>query len=80
MLAGGWARSPAVRSVKLARLGPFDHPTVTEAGARGAALLAGVAAGRFAGIQDLPAPSGAAPGPRRPLVATPDSPRERSPW
>ena len=80
VLAGGWARSPAVRSVKLARLGPFDHPTVTEAGARGAALLAGVAAGRFAGIQDLPTPSGAAPGPRRPLVATPDSPRERSPW
>ena len=60
VLAGGWARSPAVRSVKLARLGPFDHPPVTEAGARGAALLGGVAAGRFAGIEELPAPSAAA--------------------
>jgi sugar (pentulose or hexulose) kinase len=58
VVAGGWARSPAVRSVKLARLGPFDHPPVTEAGARGAALLGGVAAGRFAGIEELPAPAG----------------------
>jgi glycerol kinase len=35
-------------------LGAFEWPRVTEAGARGAALLAGVAAGRFAGIDDLP--------------------------
>jgi sugar (pentulose or hexulose) kinase len=61
VLAGGWARSPAVRSVKLARLGPFEHPPVTEAGARGAALLGGVAAGRFAGVQELPAPGGGPP-------------------
>jgi sugar (pentulose or hexulose) kinase len=62
VLAGGWARSPAVRSVKRARLGPFDWPPVTQAGARGAALLAGVAAGRWAGIEDLPGPD--APGHR----------------
>ncbi|HET6751457.1 MAG TPA: FGGY family carbohydrate kinase [Actinomycetes bacterium] len=54
VLAGGWARSPAARSVKRALLGPFEWPRVTEAGARGAALLAGVAAGRYAGIGDLP--------------------------
>jgi sugar (pentulose or hexulose) kinase len=54
VLAGGWARSPAARSVKRAVLGPFEWPRVTEAGARGAALLAGVAAGRYAGIGDLP--------------------------
>jgi sugar (pentulose or hexulose) kinase len=54
VLAGGWARSPAARSVKRAVLGAFDWPPVTEAGARGAALLAGIAAGRFAGIGDLP--------------------------
>jgi sugar (pentulose or hexulose) kinase len=54
VLAGGWARSPAARSVKRAVLGAFEWPRVTEAGARGAALLAGVAAGRFAGIDDLP--------------------------
>ena len=56
VLAGGWARSPAVRSVKRAVLGPYDWPQVTQAGARGAALLAGIAAGRFAGIDDLPDP------------------------
>ena len=64
VLAGGWARSPAVRSVKLARLGPFDHPPVTEAGARGAALLGGIAAGRFASIEDLPAPGAGVAGTR----------------
>jgi sugar (pentulose or hexulose) kinase len=56
VLAGGWARNPAARSVKRAVLGPFDWPPVTQAGARGAALLAGVAAGLFAGIDDLPDP------------------------
>jgi sugar (pentulose or hexulose) kinase len=55
VLAGGWARSPANRSVKRALLGAFEWPRVTEAGARGAALLAGIAAGRYAGIEDLPA-------------------------
>jgi sugar (pentulose or hexulose) kinase len=54
VLAGGWARSPTARSVKRTLLGPFEWPRVTEAGARGAALLAGVAAGRYAGIGDLP--------------------------
>jgi sugar (pentulose or hexulose) kinase len=55
VLAGGWARSPANRSVKRALLGAFEWPRVAEAGARGAALLAGIAAGRYAGIDDLPA-------------------------
>jgi sugar (pentulose or hexulose) kinase len=55
VLAGGWARSPANRSVKRAVLGGFEWPRVTQAGARGAALLAGIAAGRYAGIDDLPA-------------------------
>jgi sugar (pentulose or hexulose) kinase len=56
VLAGGWSNNPAARSVKRAMLGPFDRPPVAQAGARGAALLAGVAAGRFAGIDDLPDP------------------------
>jgi sugar (pentulose or hexulose) kinase len=56
VLAGGWARSLAVRSVKRAVLGPFEWPHVSQAGARGAALLAGIAASRYAGIGDLPAP------------------------
>jgi sugar (pentulose or hexulose) kinase len=56
VLAGGWSNNPAARSVKRAMLGPFDRPPVAQAGARGAALLAGIAAGRFAGIDDLPDP------------------------
>jgi glycerol kinase len=35
-------------------LGAVEAPPVTEAGARGAALIAGVAAGVFAGVDDLP--------------------------
>ena len=75
VLAGGWARSPAARSVKRAVLGPFDWPPVTQAGARGAALLAGVAAGRYAGISDLPDPPEGSG--RRP--ATANLGHERSP-
>ena len=41
--------------MKRALLGAFEWPRVAEAGARGAALLAGIAAGRYAGIDDLPA-------------------------
>jgi glycerol kinase len=37
-----------------ARLGPFDAPPVVEAGCRGAALLAGVAAGLFESADALP--------------------------
>jgi sugar (pentulose or hexulose) kinase len=69
VLAGGWARSPAVRSVKRDLLGPFQWPRVSEAGARGAALLAGLAAGRYASITDLPDPDRA---------GSEDRPRERS--
>jgi sugar (pentulose or hexulose) kinase len=61
VLAGGWARNPAARSVKRAVLGPFDWPQVTQAGARGAALLAGIAAGHYGSIDELPGPARAAP-------------------
>jgi glycerol kinase len=36
------------------RLGAIEAPPVVEAGCRGAALLAGVAAGLFASADDLP--------------------------
>jgi sugar (pentulose or hexulose) kinase len=55
VVTGGWARSVAVRAVKREILGPFEEPAVEEAGARGAALIAGIAAGAFSGIEDLPA-------------------------
>jgi sugar (pentulose or hexulose) kinase len=54
VVTGGWARSPTVRAVKRAVLGPFEEPVVREAGARGAALIAGIAAGVFKGFEDLP--------------------------
>jgi sugar (pentulose or hexulose) kinase len=53
VVTGGWARDEAVRASK-ARLGAVEAPPVVEAGARGAALLAGVAAGLFASVDDLP--------------------------
>jgi sugar (pentulose or hexulose) kinase len=54
VVTGGWARSPTVRAVKRDLLGPFEEPVVQEAGARGAALIAGIAAGVFKGFDDLP--------------------------
>jgi sugar (pentulose or hexulose) kinase len=54
VITGGWARNPAVRAVKRVVLGEFEEPDVDEAGARGAALLAGVAAGIYGGVDDLP--------------------------
>jgi sugar (pentulose or hexulose) kinase len=58
VVAGGWARDPAVRGVKEEVLGAFDWPPVTEAGARGAALIAGIAAGIYGDVDELPAPAG----------------------
>jgi sugar (pentulose or hexulose) kinase len=52
-VTGGWARDEAVLAAK-ARLGPFENPPVVEAGCRGAALLAGVAAGLFESADALP--------------------------
>jgi sugar (pentulose or hexulose) kinase len=54
---GGWARSDALVEVKRRVLGPVERPPVTEAGARGAALLAGLAAGVYADLAELPRPS-----------------------
>jgi len=54
VVTGGWARSPAVHAVKREVLGPFDEPEVEEAGARGAALIAGIAAGVYGDAFDLP--------------------------
>ena len=56
VVTGGWARNPAFRRVKEEALGPFERPPVVEAGARGAGLLAGLAAGVYGRIDDLPAP------------------------
>ena len=59
VVTGGWARSEAFRAVKEATVGGFEQPPVVEAGARGAALLAGVAAGVYASdrLPNVPAAS-----------------------
>jgi sugar (pentulose or hexulose) kinase len=58
VLAGGWAHSAVLRESKSALLRgvPLEWPAVAEAGARGAALAAGVAAGLFPRLQDVPSP------------------------
>lgn len=45
IVTGGWSASGALRDCKQRRLGEFSRPDVTEAGARGAAIFAGMAAG-----------------------------------
>jgi sugar (pentulose or hexulose) kinase len=57
VVTGGWARDRAVLEAK-SRLGAVESPAVVEAGCRGAALLAGVAAGLYASADELPAPVG----------------------
>ena len=54
VVTGGWARDRAVLHAKR-RFGAIEAPPVVEAGCRGAALLSGVAAGLYAGADDLPA-------------------------
>lgn len=54
VVTGGWSRSAALMHVKGRAFGELTRPAVDEAGARGAALLAGVAAGTYAGPEDFP--------------------------
>lgn len=56
VVTGGWARSEAYRAIKREALGPFLVPDVAEAGARGAALFGGRAAGLFNDVEDFPTP------------------------
>jgi sugar (pentulose or hexulose) kinase len=58
VVTGGWARAPAIVDAKR-RLGAIAAPPVVEAGCRGAALLAGVAAGLYESADELPAVPGA---------------------
>jgi sugar (pentulose or hexulose) kinase len=55
VVTGGWTHSQGLLETKRRLLGPLTIAPVTEAGARGAALLAGVAAGVYPSAEDLPA-------------------------
>ncbi|MGC0367161.1 sugar (pentulose or hexulose) kinase [Rhodococcus sp. 27YEA15] len=48
VVTGGWSRSEALIEVKRRRFGDLVRPDITEAGARGAALVASMAAGATA--------------------------------
>jgi sugar (pentulose or hexulose) kinase len=54
VFTGGWSHDEAVRASK-SGLGATEAPSVVEAGARGAALMAGIAAGIYASVDELPA-------------------------
>lgn len=60
LATGGWVRSRAVAEIKRQHLGDFVAPDVRESGARGAALIGGVAAGVYPSPADVPAPADAA--------------------
>ncbi len=51
---GGWSRSEALMHVKRLRFGAVTRSRLEEAGARGAALLAGLAAGTYADVSEFP--------------------------
>lgn len=57
VVTGGWAHSNGVLTLKRAALGELRIPQVGEAGARGAALLAGLATGIYATTGDFPRPA-----------------------
>jgi sugar (pentulose or hexulose) kinase len=54
VVAGGWTNSAAVMSAKADAFGELRRATTTEAGARGAAFLAGLASGTYATHGDMP--------------------------
>jgi sugar (pentulose or hexulose) kinase len=57
IVTGGWARSDALLEVKRRVFGPLTYPHVGEAGARGAAMLAGVAAGTYRDVEHAQTPT-----------------------
>jgi len=55
VITGGWSHSSGLMEVKRRVLGPLRIAPVNEAGARGAALLGGLAGGVYASTQEFPA-------------------------
>lgn len=56
VITGGWSHSEAVVALRRRAFGHAERSPAVEAGARGAALLGGCAAGVFANPLDLPTP------------------------
>lgn len=60
-ISGGWAANPVLRRLKTDAFPRTVYPRIVEAGARGAALLAGKAAGAFVSVDAFPTPAVDAP-------------------
>jgi sugar (pentulose or hexulose) kinase len=58
IVTGGWARSDALLEIKRRAFGRLTYPDVVEAGARGAAMLAGVAADTYRDVEHAQAQGG----------------------
>jgi sugar (pentulose or hexulose) kinase len=56
VMSGGWARNPLLMRLKSEVFPPLSYPLVRQAGTRGAALLAGLAAGVHRDVSELPSP------------------------
>lgn len=56
VVTGGWSNSRALLAVKRDMLGPLERSGVSQAGCRGAALLAGLAAGVYETTDQFPDP------------------------
>ena len=56
VVTGGWSNSSALMAAKASALGPLWRTVTSEAGARGAALVGGLAHGTYASYRDLPRP------------------------
>lgn len=56
LIGGGWAANPVLQALKQTAFPHPAYPQVAEPGVRGAALLAGQAAGVFAAAADFPTP------------------------
>lgn len=55
-ISGGWAANPVLRRLKAASFPSPVYPDIAEAGIRGAALLAGLAAGAYPSARAFPPP------------------------
>ncbi|MEO5982102.1 MAG: FGGY family carbohydrate kinase [Pedococcus sp.] len=66
VVAGGWTNSSMLMDAKAEAFGPLRTVATREAGARGAAFLAGLAQGTYASYADIP--NGAQPDARAPFT------------
>ncbi len=65
VVAGGWTNSAALMDAKRKAFGALRLATTAEAGARGAAIFAGLAAGTYASLADAPGRTPEPPMPTR---------------